>query len=142
MKKWIMLLLCLAMLLLPACQKNNVSIDLPTGSDGDYVEWNRFIWACKREAKSDFVMLRDKADGSKERVTVTYDGESYAITDDSGTRSYAYLISDTYVEKSGDGYSYGDYFFLTNDANMTFEKYLSAQTSPLNDYMQTHLPSL
>lgn len=141
MKRWILFLLCLSMLLLPACQKKKASIDLPTGSDGDYQEWNRFIWECKLLTESTFVMLRAKESGGQERVTVTYDGETYTITDDAGTRTYPYLICDTYAQKTDKGYTYGDCFFLTDDPNMDYSRYYHAKTSPLNAHMQLLLPT-
>ena len=139
MKKWVLLLLCLAMLLLPACQK--ATITPPTGSDGDYQEWNAFIWRCKWGHESSFVMLRSTEDGKQDKITVSYNGEKYSISDSSGTRYYNYLIWDNHAEEIDGGYSYGDYYFLTDDANMTFRKYQQALSSPLNDHMQLLLPT-
>ena len=51
------------------------------------------------------------------------------------------MRSFSHTEKTDSGYLYGDYFFLTDDPNMTFEKYQKAVSSPLNDHMQLLLPT-
>jgi len=129
MKKLFVLLLCLSLLLLPACRTE--PIVPPTGGERDYDAWNDFIWNSKWGKESSVEIQRTLGDGNAENVTVTYDGSKYTITDDAGIRSYAHLICDTHVEKSGNGYFYGDYFFLTDDPNMTFEQYQKAQSLSL-----------
>ena len=137
MKKLFVLLLCLSLVLLPACQ--STPIVPPTGSWDDYFWWNHFIWDCDQNKPASFEMERVKEGGGTEKVSVSFDGDKYTITDDSGTRNYAHLIHDRYAEKIDGNYHYGDYFFLSDDADMTFEKYQKAM--PLQDHMQLLLPT-
>ena len=142
MKKLFAILLCFSMLLLSGCQLQSLfqleTIEPPTG---DYYGWNSFAWNCKMGTAGEFTFNRVKDDGASEDVMIRFDGQSYSITDSAGTRNYNYLISSMHTEKTDSGYLYGDYFFLTDDANMTFEKYQKAMSSPLQDHMQLLLPT-
>ncbi len=126
MKKWIVVLLCLSMLLLPACHKDNITA--PTGSDDAYSEWNLFIWYSKQKQDYSVDIQRTFADGSTDQISVSYGSEKFTITDDAGTRTYSHLIIDRTMEKKDDAYHYGDYFFLTDDPDMTVEKYLKGKS--------------
>lgn len=151
MKKLVALLLCLSLVLLTGCQmrifdelKDMFQLDTivpPAGSEDNYHHWNVFQWECKTGKSGSVTLTRSKDDGNSEDVVISFDGQNYSITDSAGTRTYAYLISSRHTEKSGSGYRYGDYFFLTDDPNMTFEKYQKAVSSPLNDHMQLLLPT-
>lgn len=145
MKKLFALLLCLSLLLLPGCQLQDLfqlaTIVPPTGSEEDYRQWNDFIWKSKWGEECSVEIQRTYEDGSTEKIAVTYDKEKYTITDDAGTRSYAHLIYDRYAEEIDGYYHYGDYFFLTDDANLTFEKYRKSQSTSLKDHMELLLPT-
>lgn len=151
MKKLVALLLCLSLVLLSGCQlrifddlKEMFQLDTivpPTGTEEDYYKWNAFFWDCEQNREASFEMQRIKEDGETDMVTVTYDCSKYTITDNAGTRTYSHLIHDTNAEIIDDNYHYSDYFFLTDDPNMTFEKYQKAMSSPLNDHMQLLLPT-
>ena len=151
MKKLVALLLCLSLVLLTGCQlrifdelKEMFQLDTivpPTGTEEDYYKWNAFQWNCKQEITGSVTLSRAGEDGSPNEATIAYDGEKYTITDSAGTRTYAYLRSFSHAEKTDSGYLYGDYFFLTDDANLTFEKYQKAQSTSLKDHMQLLLPT-
>lgn len=139
MKKLFVLLLCLSMLLLCACQLQ--TIVPPTGTVEDYYDWNVFYWNCRMGNSGSVTLPRVNDDGATEDTVIEFNGENYSITDSAGTRTYAYLLSASHVEKSGSGYLYGDYFFLTDDPGLTFEKYQKAQSTSLKDHMQLLLPT-
>ena len=145
MKKLVALMICLSLVLLSGCQLKSLfqleTIVPPTGSADDYYKWNTFQWNCKQEIAGSVTLSRAGEDGATNEATIAYDGEKYTITDSAGTRTYAYLRSFSHTEKTDSGYLYGDYFFLTDDPNMTFEKYQKAVSSPLNDHMQLLLPT-
>ena len=111
------------------------------GSDEDYANFNTFLWSCRQGLEGSVTLSRLQEDGSAQSVTITFDGVSYTITDADGQRNYDYLISDSQLEAVDDGYRYGNYFFLTDDPNMTFSRYQQALSSPLKDHMQLILPT-
>lgn len=139
-KKLLFLLLCLTALLLTGCQEYAAVVP-PSGSDEDYYEWNQFLWDCKEGVASTFNMIRTKENGQSEIITISYDGAKYSITDAEGTREYAYLLPINHIEDTADSYIYGDYFFLTDDPKMTYERYQRASQSKLSEYMELILPT-
>lgn len=140
MKKLLILLFGLMTLLLAGCQKNDALV-VPSGTDGDYTEWNRFLWECKENTPSSFTMIRTKDKNKSEMITVSYDGQRYSISDSDGTRDYTYLLPIQHTEQTEDAYIYGDYFFLTDDPKMTYERYARATQSKLSEYMDLILPT-
>lgn len=136
MKKLLMLL-CLCVLLLAGCSET--VIEAPISDDEGYVKWNSFIWYCKWEDERSVSLQQIEPDGTTEDITVTFDGEKYTITDTAGTRSYTHVIIDRTMEKKGNDYHYGDYFFLTDDPEMTIEKYQKRQFPTNADLLPTEL---
>ena len=134
-KKILLIMLCLAALLLPACRKYD-PITAPTANSAHYGNWNTFLWNCQNSVAGNVTLTRDG-----ENVVISFDGKSYSITDSNGTRTYDYLLPINHIEKNDDGYLYGDYFFLTDDPNMSYERYQKATQSSLKDHMQLILPT-
>jgi len=139
LKKLLLALLCLSIVLLCGCQ--TVNIFAPTGSDEDYANFNVFLWNCQQGLEGAVTLSQARDDGSSRQITITFDGVVYTVADADGQRSYNYLISDTHLEAVDDGYRYGNYFFLTDDPNMTFSRYQQAMSSPLQEHMQLILPT-
>lgn len=79
-----------------------------------------FYWA-EYLGLTDAITLTYEEDGRYSTAQVVYDGEKYTISDDAGSRSYQYCVK-SQAESPKDTYT--EYFFLTDDPDMTVQKYL------------------
>ena len=66
--------------------------------------------------------LRFISFGRDRRVPVSYDGENYTISDEAGQRQYRYCVKSQATSEID---VVEEYFFLTNDPNMTADQYLT-----------------
>jgi hypothetical protein len=66
--------------------------------------------------------LRFISFGRDRRVQVSYDGENYTISDEAGQRQYRYCVKSQATSEID---VVEEYFFLTNDPNMTADRYLT-----------------
>ena len=141
MKKTLLILLCLITVLLLSACRQYAPVTTPTIDAEDIARWNQFQWDCKAGVASSVILNRTTEAGETEQITIAYDGDRYTFTDASGSRNYNYLFSHTNSQQTDEGYVYGDYFFLSDDPNMTYEQYQKAVQSTLKDYMNLMLPT-
>lgn len=120
MKKFFLIFIVFSMLLLPACGQRVKSLQ-PTISDPVLDDWNFMYWV--GQDGGTYSITHQQAYSDSETVTCDYDGAQFTISDHKGARSYSYLVLDEVLESTDGGYLQHFYMLLSNDAEMTYERY-------------------
>ena len=126
---WIVLVAVLVLIVTAICfltdpvRKSDTKTDLPQGQTAfseTVIDISGLYWA-EYLGVTDAITLNIEEDGRTSTAQVVFDGEKYTISDDAGSRSYQYCVK-SHAESPKDTYT--EYFFLTDDPDMTVQKYL------------------
>lgn len=75
------------------------------------------------------INIRHQQDRTVIDVSLSFDGKVYTVTEDSHTRTYQHLIHSPMQGPANAAYDYADIFLLSDDPDMTAERYLQAALS-------------
>lgn len=121
---WIVIPAVLALIVTAVCFLTDpVKEDrvVPDGALKDPYELNWLYWI--QDMDLEYTGTLEYVEfGESRKIEVTYDGTVYTISDEKGKRTYRYFVSS---QTNTDDGSYTDYFFLSDDPEMTVGKYLA-----------------
>lgn len=139
MKRKITILLVLSLFFLCACEAqpeaavSNPTFDYALVIRDGVSESNHSIGSFRAFATGEYpcsLSITRHENGTIQEAVVEYDGSSYTITDENGSRSYPYLIYSAMISPT-DPSTFSEYFFLTEDPEMTAERYWASVTSDI-----------
>ncbi len=123
---WIVLAALLALIVTAVCFLTDPISETEVGPDGalqDPYELNWIYWI-QHMGLEHTGTVEYAENGVNRKVIVTYDGISYTISDEKGKRQYGYCVKDQAPSENNEVV---EYFFLTDDPEMTAERYLTGK---------------
>lgn len=132
MKKLCILILCLLALLCGCLEQSDLpdyrTLLITDGQTENPGAWSWFYWDTYMGNAAELEICYQQ-DGTVSNVSLRFDGTFYTITDESGTRTYKHLIHSPMQGPGNAAYDYAEIFLLSDDPDMTSERFLQAALS-------------
>lgn len=139
MKRYLSIIIALVLMLLCGCEAKTPTTDPVTDSQTvDQNDWNWFYWQAQMGTQSTITLKRTQDEKTQE-VTLNYDGTSYIISDSDGHRTYRHLLH--FPLKADENGQYFESFLLSDDPELTPDRYFSGDYSLPTELLFCHYPS-